>query len=145
MAIFAAPLRRMPLAAIALGLTVLSILKPSLPAGADEYDEAQAQHPALFQAYYDEGLLEYCGLLTRESVGGFLLRRDDLLAEAPLTQEQHRRVRVAAGIAIDYQYDNHGLGGQRLWCKTAGRDAYNRFVGRYLVRPQTNTNSSETP
>jgi hypothetical protein len=145
MAICEAPLPRMPLAPALLVLAVLSILKPSPPAEADEYDDARSAYPALFQTYYDEGLLEYCGLLTRESVGGFLLRRDDLLTQDPLTEEQHRRVRVAAGIAIDYQYDNHGLGGQRLWCKTAGRDAYNRFVGRYLVRPETNMNGSEIP
>ena len=29
--------------------------------------------------------------------------------------------------------------------KTAGKDAYNRFVGRYLTRPETNTNGSGTP
>jgi hypothetical protein len=135
----------MPLAAALPVLAALSILKPGYPAGADEYDDARDQHRALFQAYYDEGLLEYCGMLTREAVGGFLLRRDDLLAQQPLTEEQHRRVRVAAGIAIDYQYDNHGLGGQRLWCKTAGQEAYNRFVGRYLARPDTNSNSTGTP
>lgn len=125
-------------------LAILSILKPG-PAAADEYDDARDQHPALFQAYFDEGLLEYCGLLTSEAAGGFRLRRNDLLAKEPLSDEQHRRVRVAAGIAIDYQYDNHGLGGQRLWCSTAGRDAYNRFVGRYLAQPDVKTNSSETP
>jgi len=144
MAVSLTSFRRMPLAAAGLALAVLSILKPGL-VRADEYDDTRDEHPALFQAYYDEGLLEYCGLLTQQSAGGFRLKRDDLLARDPMTEEQHRRVRVAAGIAIDYQYDNHGLGGQRLWCSTAGRDAYNRFVGRYLAGPETNTNSSETP
>lgn len=129
----------------AAALAVLSILKPSHPARADEYDEARDQHPALFQAYYDEGLLEYCGLLTRQAAGGFRLRRDDLLAKEPISAEQHRRVRVAAGIAIDYQYDNHGLGGQRLWCGTAGRAAYNRFVGRYFAQPRADINGNDLP
>ena len=125
-------------------VVLLSILKPAA-AGADEYDDARQQHPALFQAYFDEGVLEYCGLLTPEAAGGFRLKRDDLLAQEQLTAEQHRRVRVAAGIAVDYQYENHGLSGHRIWCNTDGRDAYNRFVGRYQAQPQTNTNSSETP
>jgi hypothetical protein len=140
--IFATGQGWMPRAAAPLLLVVLSILKPAA-AGAGEYDEARDQHPALFQAYYDEGLLEYCGLLTRESADGFLLARKDLLVRDPLTEEQHRRVRIAARIAIDYQYQDHGLGGQRLWCKTDGLDAYNRFVGRYRAEP--GTNSSETP
>ncbi len=110
-------------------------------ARADEpYDTARQDHPDLFQAYYDEGLLEYCGLLTEEAARGFVLRRNDLLAREPLTEDQHRNVRIAAGIAIDYQYDNHGLGGQRLWCQTAGRDAYDRFVARY--RAQANSNEA---
>jgi hypothetical protein len=136
--------RGVSLAIVPLVAGLLSILKPG-PAIANEYDDARAQHPALFEVYYDRGLLEYCGLVTRESAAGFFLRRDELLAEEPLTEEQHRRVRVAAGIAIDYQYQDHGLGGQRQWCNTAGRDAYNRFIGRYLARPGTNTNSGEAP
>jgi hypothetical protein len=117
-------------------VAILAILEPT--ARADEYDLARQQHPELFQTYYDEGLLEYCGLLSRDATHGFLLRRDDLLAQQPLSEEQHRRVRVSAGIAIDYQYDNHGLGGQRLWCKTAGLDAYNRFIDRYRAWTYTN-------
>jgi hypothetical protein len=103
-------------------------------AGEDQYALARAAHPELFQAYYDEGLMEYCGLLSRESATGFVLRRDDLLAATPLTQPEHRDVRIAASIAIYLAYEDHGLSGQRLWCKTAGLDAYNRFVARYHAR-----------
>lgn len=144
MAFSAAPLRRLSLAAALPALTVLSVLKPDL-ARANEYDDARQQHPALFQAYYDAGLLEYCGLLTRESVGGFHLRRDELLAQEPLSDEQYRRVRVAASIAIDYQYANHGLSGQRAWCRTDGRAAYDRFVERYRSGANTNIPSGGTP
>jgi hypothetical protein len=144
MAISAASLPRLSLLAALPALVALSILKPG-PAGANEYDDARDQHPALFQAYYDAGLIEYCGLLTPESVGGFHLRRDELLALEPLSAEQYRRVRVAASIAIDYQYANHGLSGQRVWCKTDGRDAYDRFVARYRTSAGANTPSGETP
>jgi hypothetical protein len=110
-------------------------LKLHIPAGADQYDDARQAHPELFQAYYDEGLLEYCGLLSGESAAGFRLRRDELLTAMPLSEAEHRKVRIAAGIAIDYQYQNHGLSGQRLWCKTEGRDAYDHFVARYRAEP----------
>ena len=130
----ASPHRSRPLAATALVFAGV-FLKLHRPAHADQYDDARLAHPELFQTYYDEGLLEYCGLLTRESAGGFFLRRKDLLAAAPMSEDEHRNVRIAAGIAIDYQYANHGLSGQRLWCRTDGRDAYERFVARYRARP----------
>src|SRR3954471_10082169 len=53
---------------------------------ADPYDAARRDYPDLYQAYYDEGLLEYCGLQTKESMGGFALRRDELLAATPLSE-----------------------------------------------------------
>jgi len=115
---------------LATALLALPVLKPSLPARSDQYDDARVQHPALFRVYYDQGLLEYCGLLTADAAHGFTLRRDDLLTAAPMTEDQHRNVRIAAMIAIDYEYQDHGLSGQRLWCRTEGRDAYNRFVAR---------------
>jgi len=123
-----------PMAAFA----VLLFCYSAVARAADPYEAARRDYPDLFQAYYDEGLLEYCGLLTEEAARGFLLRRDDLLARQPLTESQHRNVRIAAGIAIDYQYDNHGLGGQKLWCRTAGRDAYNRFAARYHAGSNSN-------
>jgi hypothetical protein len=129
------PGRRAALGAGVAVLTIAAFLKLHLPVGADQYDDARLAHPDLFQAYYDEGLLEYCGLLSRESIGGFRLRRDELLAGTRLSEAEHRKVRIAAGIAIDYQYQNHGLSGQRLWCKTEGRDAYDHFVARYRAGP----------
>jgi hypothetical protein len=128
------PIRRLA----ALAWLAVPLFCYSAIARADEpYDAARQNHPDLFQAYYDEGLLEYCGLLTEESARGFILRRNDLLAREPLTEQQHRNVRIAASIAIDYQYGNHGLGGQKLWCQTAGRDAYNRFAARYHAGPDS--------
>lgn len=112
----------------------VSFFPAQAAAGEDPYDLARAAHPELFQAYYDEGLTEYCGLLSREAAIGFRLRRDDLLAAAPMSDAEHRDVRIAAAIAIYLAYEDHGLSGQRRWCKTAGQDAYNRFVARYRVR-----------
>jgi hypothetical protein len=109
------------------------------PAAAEggKYDLARAAHPDLFKAYYDEGVLEYCGLVTRESMGGFYLRRDDLLTARPLSDDEYRNVRIAAGIAVDLEYEDRGLSGQRNWCTTEGIEAYNRFVLRYRLEPGT--------
>src|ERR1700748_682251 len=46
MAVSAAPLRRMPWAAISLAVAVLSFLKPGSSATAGQYDDARAEHPA---------------------------------------------------------------------------------------------------
>jgi hypothetical protein len=129
--------RVIPAIAATAAVTVLLFCNSGVAGADDPYDAARRDHADLFQAYYDEGLLEYCGLLTEESARGFMLRRKDLLAREPLDADQHRNVRIAASIAIDYQYGNHGLGGQKLWCQTAGRDAYNRFAARYYAEPSS--------
>jgi hypothetical protein len=110
---------------------------PAPARSAHPYDAARRDYPDLYQAYYDEGLIEVCGLQTKESMGGFALRRDELLAATPLSDEKHRTVRIAAAIKIDYDYQDHGLSGSRKWCRTAGHDAYDRFVARY--RKSNNT------
>lgn len=100
-----------------------------------QYDRARREHPALFKLYYDEIVMSYCGLITAESEVGFRLERDALLAADPLSAEAHRTVRVASDIAADYAYQDYGLSGQKRWCGTDGRDAYNRFVTRHRAQP----------
>jgi hypothetical protein len=125
--------RRRPLRSIIASLSVLPMLFCYSPFGqaSDLYDAARLNHPDLFQTYYDELLLEYCGLQTDESMGGFSLSRDALLAKTPLSADEHRTVRIAARIKADYDYQDHGLSGSRQWCRTAGRAAYDRFIARY--------------
>jgi hypothetical protein len=99
------------------------------------YDRARREHPALFKLYYDETVMAYCGLLTAESEAGFRLERETLLAADPLNGEALREVRVASDMAADYAYQDHGLSGQKRWCTTEGRAAYDRFVTRYRAAP----------
>jgi hypothetical protein len=108
----------------------------------DKYDRARTQHPELFKVYYDENVLEYCGLLTHESALGFVMRRDDLLAARPLSEEDVRDVRVAGAIAADMAYGSHGLA-QSAWCKGEGMEAFNRFVERYRATPYGTANPTE--
>jgi len=109
-------------------------LSPGAGAEEDQYDRAQARHPELFRVYYDENVLEICGLLTHESALGFAMRRDDLLAARPLSEEDVRQVRVAGSIAADKAFSAHGLA-TSAWCKGEGLEAYNRFVERYRATP----------
>src|SRR5262245_6626405 len=108
----------------------------------DEYDQARAQHPELFKVYYDENVLEYCGLLTHESALGFAMQRDDLLLARPLSKEDVRTVRVAGSIAADKAFSSHGLA-QSAWCDSEGREAFNRFVARYRATPYGTVNQTE--
>jgi hypothetical protein len=108
----------------------------------DQYARARTQHPELFRVYYDENVLEYCGLLNHQSALGFVMRRDDLLAARPLSEEDVRRVRVAGAIAADLAYSAHGLA-QSAWCKGEGMEAFNRFVERYRATPYGTVKQTE--
>jgi hypothetical protein len=135
----------MPLRLAALALGVLAGTGATIDAAAaeeDQYDRARVQHPDLFRVYYDENVLEYCGLLTHESALGFAMRRDDLLAARPLSEEQVRQVRVAGAIAADTAYGSHGLA-QSAWCKDEGMQAFNRFVERYRATPYGTVHQTE--
>jgi len=129
------------------GAALLVLFWPGSPVGhaaadEDQYDRARAQHPELFQVYYDENVLEYCGLLTHESALGFAMQRDDLLVARPLSQEDVRQVRVAGAIAADQAFASHGLA-QSAWCKGEGMEAFNRFVARYRATPYGTVNQTE--
>jgi hypothetical protein len=131
--VFIASYQRMVQLAAGLGFVVgaAAIVVPGAVAEESRYTRARSEHPALFKLYYDETVMAYCGLLTPESEAGFRLERDILLAAEPLSVEAHRNVRVASDMAVDYAYQDHGLSGQKRWCKTEGLDAYSRFVNRY--------------
>ena len=134
---------RMPLHLAGLVLTVVLLgAVGSASAEEDKYDRARRQHPELFKVYYDENVLEYCGLLTRESALGFVMRRDDLLAARPLSEDDVHDVRVAGAVAADTAYASHGLA-QSAWCKGEGMDAFNRFVERYRATPYGTATETE--
>ncbi len=70
------------------------------------------------------------------------MRRDDLLAARPLSEEDVRRVRVAGAIAADMAYGSHGLA-QSAWCNGEGMEAFNRFVERYRLTPYGTVHQTE--
>jgi hypothetical protein len=119
----------------AIALAALAGTVSGAAAEESRYERARREHPALFKLYYDETVMAYCGLLTAESEAGFRLERETLLAADPLSGEALREVRVASDMAADYAYQDHGLSGQKRWCKTEGRGAYDRFVTRYRAAP----------
>lgn len=113
-------------------LCVIFVLIPffmTSPAKADEtiiVTDAQ-KFPDLYKMYYDGGLLEYCNLISPLAGKGFREMRSDLLARDKPTEEEHRHTRIAAATAVDNEYLDHGLSGQRIWCRTDGQAAFQRF------------------
>ena len=82
----------------------------------------------LFQLYYDAGVLEYCGGVTAAVYEGFHRRRDALLARHGIGEAEDRDIRIRATTAADLEYLDRGIGGQRHWCATEGREAVRRFL-----------------
>jgi hypothetical protein len=97
----------------------------SMPARGE--DAAMAERLSeLHKAYYNDGVLEYCGLYTAEVYDGFQRRVRYLLRDGTIDDETHRRVRISGEVEADYQYANHGIG--RYWCKTDGQQAVQEFL-----------------
>ena len=82
----------------------------------------------LHRAYYNERVLEYCGLMTAEVHDGYQRRVRYLLASADIDPETNRRIKISGWTDADWQYDDHGLGSYRHWCATDGRQAAEEFL-----------------
>jgi len=113
-------------------LCVIFFLAPLFMTSPAMSDETGAtidgqKFPDLYKMYYDGGLLEYCNLISPLAGKGFREMRTDLLARDKPTEEEHRRTRIAAATAVDNEYLDHGLSGQRIWCRTEGQAAFLRF------------------
>lgn len=83
---------------------------------------------ALRDAYYNDRVLEYCGLYTDEVHDGFLRRVRYLLLSADIDAATSRSAKISGWTDADYQYGNHGLGGFRHWCATDGKKAVEEFL-----------------
>jgi hypothetical protein len=82
----------------------------------------------LQEAIYGFAVVEYCGLVTPEVAEGFYLQRDWIVARDRIGPDRERADRMAANMAADWQYGDHGLGGYRGWCRTEGLAAAFRFL-----------------
>ena len=107
-----------------LGLAAGALLATSAAPG-----EIQ-KHPIgpLQGAVYGFAVAEYCGLLTPAVAEGFHLEREWIVARDGITPERERADRIAAIMAADWQYGDHGLGGYRGWCRSEGLTAAYRFL-----------------
>ena len=104
--------------ALALAAMVLTALCRPAPAGAVD---------PLEMAFYGMGVAESCGLIDAEVARGFHNEVAWHLARNPLGDEAFRALRFAAALAVDREWYNRGLGGNRTWCRVEGERAVRRF------------------
>ena len=83
---------------------------------------------ALQEVVYGFAVAEYCGLLNPAVAEGFHLERQWIVARDGISPEREYADRIAAIMAADWQYGDHGLGGYRGWCRSEGMTAVNRFL-----------------
>ena len=91
-------------------------------------------HPELVRTYYDYGVVEYCGLVDMPSHNGYALLRNDQIARGKIGREADQRARIDADMAVDFEYQDRGLSGQKNWCKTEGASAVERFTQYFRTR-----------
>ena len=82
----------------------------------------------LQEAIYGFAVADYCGLLSPAVAEGFHLERAWIMARDGISAEEEHGHRIAAILAADWQYGDHGLGGYRGWCRSDGLTAVYRFL-----------------
>ncbi|WP_374384685.1 hypothetical protein [Dongia sp.] len=111
----------------------VAVMLAALPAWAEPTLPA-SPHPDLLRTYYDYGVAEYCGLVDAPVHNGFALLRLDQLARGHVGPTDEKAVRIMALRAVDDEYQDRGLSGQKTWCRTEGGDAVRRFTAYFRNR-----------
>lgn len=112
---------------------VLALLAAPLAAPAEEAVPTD-QHPELVRIYYDYGVAEYCGLVDAPVHNGYILLRNDQVARGKIGADADRRAWIDAYKAVDLEYLDRGLSGQKNWCRTEGVAAVERFTTYFRTR-----------
>jgi hypothetical protein len=114
------------------GIAVVALALLTEPALAEE--APPHPHPELLRTYYDYGVVEYCGLVDMPVHNGYALLRNDQLARGNIQGADDRRTRIDAMRAVEYEYQDRGLSGNKSWCRTEGAAAVERFTVYFRTR-----------
>jgi hypothetical protein len=104
---------------------LIGVAADSAQAGSSERDQ---QYAAWRETYYGANVIEYCGLASDEVEDGFHRKVRFLRAWSQMPAAIEREIRVWAAARADYQYQDHSLGGHRIWCETDGLSAVRSFL-----------------
>ena len=83
---------------------------------------------AYFSLIYDFEVAGYCGLITPQVLDATKSKRAAMEEQSPLSAEELRKIRIAAFLAADREYQNRSLGGHRAWCSGEGQAGVNRLL-----------------
>lgn len=90
---------------------------------------------SLVRVVYLAEVTSYCSLADSDVAKGFRRERDRIVAAADLGDAQVEEAR-ALGWQLGYaEWQNRGLGGFRLWCRTEGAQAA-AFFREIAARPE---------
>jgi hypothetical protein len=110
-----------------LAISLVAMLSPCA-AWAEGMSVPVDREARLHQVYYDDRVLETCGLYTAESYDGFQREVLYLVTTGGIDAENRKRIEIAGWGDADYQYGNHGMAGFRFWCAGDGKKAADGFI-----------------
>ena len=82
----------------------------------------------LEKAFYEMGIIGYCGLSTEQVNAGFQREVAHIVKREGIEEEGIVSARNRALTLVELEWSNRGLGGFRGWCRTEGQAAVERFL-----------------
>ena len=82
----------------------------------------------LERAFYDIGVIGYCGLFNDAVSEGFNREVRRIVERDAVDEQSLNAARSRAMTLVELEWSNRGLGGFRGWCRSEGVDAVNRFL-----------------
>ena len=82
----------------------------------------------LERAFYDIGVIGYCGLFNDAVSAGFRREVKRIVERDAVDEQSLNAARSRAITMVELEWDNRGLGGFRGWCRSEGEDAVKRFL-----------------
>ena len=82
----------------------------------------------LEQAFYDIGVIGYCGLGSAAVDQGYRRTVRRIIERDGIDKQGVNAAQSRAMTMVELEWDNRGLGGFRGWCRTDGENAVRRFL-----------------
>ena len=82
----------------------------------------------LEQAFYDIGVIGYCGLGSAAVDRGYRREVLRIIERDGIDKQGVNAAQSRAMTMVELEWDNRGLGGFRGWCRTDGEKAVQRFL-----------------
>ena len=82
----------------------------------------------LERAFYDIGVIGYCGLFNDAVSEGFSREVRRIVERDAVDEQSLNAARSKAMTLVELEWSNRGLGGFRGWCRSEGVDAVKRFL-----------------